>query len=68
MHARLAKGGYMFAYEIKRDGDTVGELTVLRASRNDPEVVTYSRNGSDMPTLQALMATVERDIAQAAGQ
>ncbi len=47
MHGKLAKGGYMYMYEI-RDGDKlIGGKTVHAESRKGPEQVTYTLNGSE---------------------
>lgn len=66
MHGRLARGGYMRAYEILVDGKKIGEKTVVAETRTSPEQVTYTLGGLIFDSAKAFTDAYEASLAREA--
>lgn len=63
MHGRLQRGGYMYGYEIQRNGAPVGAMSVVRETRSAPEKRIYKLGEAEYETKEEFKAACEAAVA-----
>ena len=54
LHARLNRGGYLYAYDLLYKGEVIGSKSCVRRTRQTPEIVTYFLgDGEDAPSFDS---------------
>lgn len=54
-HIRLARGGYLYVFDLYDHDQLIGTRTTVRTRRTAPETTEYAREGRTFTTAQAFL-------------